>query len=546
MLPTAAPLNESITKEPIPLNNSFFWEVATPDKVLIRPEVMNLSDGTEIPQEVWKPLLGGEMEQVWDELLPGIGDEIYVSGSMIARLVFGGYAYDRNTGLAPASLRSDIDVWVADTHMSERVKVLAGKHLNSRRTAVSSKLHIGGLDVGFVDEEKVRQTNIEGVETVIEWARVHSQEEFVQRGERLLSELKKADTESLFALNYFMPYEGLSVRLHRDSDGLLRANLVDPTDLLRTYLMEAQLIKQSINGVHYGFAFANPNMHSARTFLIEALSHMSGVEFSNNAPLWAIEVVPRMIKAAAELDLEIYNEGYRELDPENIEPEFYPVLWNLTRRLLQENVFSLANGLEPNAIFRRQMQESFARSAATNLVSTLNYMFFSLPAGEVVSDELAEFFEPVYDLLPHCNITAFIVTYCRGPNGEAYYPDIPAFRARAKFEALETVFYSSKLKEMGGLAVSTIAPDATDLYFPDYNARPASMSEYMAMVFASVGWDPERDIDKINKVIANWTPKGTLKGTWKTEEFEFDKGLDLGAIQANMRRFKAYLDKIEG
>ena len=44
---------------------------------------------------------------------------------------------------------------------------------------------------------------------------------------------------------------------------------------------------------------------------------------------------------------------------------------------------------------------------------------------------------------------------------------------------------------------------------------PKSMREVFALLFVSMGWNPEDNSQEIHKAVANWNPDGELAGNWQ-------------------------------
>ena len=72
---------------------------------------------------------------------------------------------------------------------------------------------------------------------------------------------------------------------------------------------------------------------------------------------------------------------------------------------------------------------------------------------------------------------------------------------------------------------------------------PQGMNEIMAMLFTSMEWTPENNMEEIRNVVNNWRLAGQLKMTWRTKSFEFDTSLNLEDIIEKIPEYKCALEQ---
>ncbi len=522
------------------------------DLVLVQPEALKLRDDEEISPELWLPLLGGELMPMWTELLANPGDELIIKGSTVTRMLLGAWVYDKVTGVAPSALRSDIDVITTSASVET---CLAGLDLPKTKTAVSTKVRIGDLDVGFISQETIEaqladaavvlEQIVNGLPEEHNKVREWLNEKIVTlreiHGGRATNEKDDSyqESRSVLSNDSMFDHEAIAVRLRRGDDNTLHAYLMDANGVLEQPMVRLQLSRQAELGEHFGLMFENPNVESVKWVYVYALQYVKEARFSNLVPLYVLESIPRMMRAAAELDVELYSDGMREYP--------YMELFTLARQIVTgETHFRVdvaRNGevieVDSGEYYKTKVIQAFARSCASNFIQGVQYMTTQMPHAPLIHEKLGEFFGEYHENVPPNNVLLAVLDRIHPFAKELPVVDIPPIRATMKFWYLEAKMYGCRFEQMGGVGSERSAGQR----YAEHETEVSGMSEVMGLLLASVGWDPENDRSSIEEIIVNWQPKGKVKGVWKTKDMDFDTDLDLKTILKTMVTCQAVLER---
>lgn len=618
-----------------------------PDLVPVRMELKGVINGTKIPESVWRPLFGGEelTQGLWDKLLPSEGDEVIVKGSSVARMFFGGYFVDRKTGLAPRSLRTDIDVVVYGSSAKNAAQ-FEGKQRTVARTT-----DVAGIPIDLISSERVRAVHKAGIGEMVgiingAVSSGISQELIVMR--RLLLNhskfLDEASPESLFAADAFWRHEAIGMKLTRNAQGKIEATVLDPLDnftpvkLLGPSLVHQEEV-QAHDGTYVGFAFENqnpmstysvfmevvralPDIRFAQIFrnyerqyvldilvkagvvsgaeinrliglfpdqsvgmilervcdlpeekfaevlqkypdpdgrlVLEAARALPETKFKQMLGLYAELAISRIIVSACELDIDLWVDPFSEFHPKY---PFFLDIYSLADRMargvypveLLEDVLGDAATSEwdQERMVKRSIQSAFARAAFSNASHALSYVFLFLPFGRFVSEDLNEDFGDHHrTVTPNTSIIYRMLLEGYNSTNLPEEADHPAMRAILRVHEIAFRFYKSDpvaMKEVKALGRSVVpgGSDGSTVTF-DMGTSPENMSEVIALICVAVGWDAQRDAEKIRSLVSGWIPEGNLELSWRgAEDVEFDVGLDVAAIERKMAEFQKVSDEID-
>jgi len=207
----------------------------------------------------------------------------------------------------------------------------------------------------------------------------------------------------------------------------------------------------------------------------------------------------------------------------------------------REQIFHLLNPLNGEFDFykwyKRTTQEMYARCAITDMVGTVELMFASLPMGKELSDDIEDFFKPMHMFFGPT--TAYPLLIGRIPDIAWDQDEVLSglgkeIRTIKRYMHIVEAYFGYKKAKM---VTATNADEEKAFY--NYQRPPKSMSEVIAALITAMNWDPEQDIDKIDKIVANWIPSGSQKYRWKNQDVEFDYGMSKEAIINAMQEMKA-------
>jgi hypothetical protein len=536
------------------------------DKYLVHVETSSLHDGMELERATWEPLYGGEMNTLWDKILTQPGDEVYIKGSTVLKLAFDAYIVDKTTGLADAELRSDTDVVVFSPEILERAKSAFALDFGSNKVGARSKL--GDLSIDIISAALVKEEDAKGMLELEQWAiKEGKTPEFIERIQSTIAKMNQASPRETLELDHLLPSSSMAVRLRRNDDGSLSAFLEDCAGMLNMPDVQVSLAQRNRpnsfvdrtqeESSMYEVAFTNSNRDSIPALYLEAFSDPSLHEYTSNyyEPIFAIRPLAIMIKDSCELGVTFVGQGQVDF------PDSYAEYYAVARRIVSNDLkvtATSAQGEEVDAreVLKSKVQFFFARGCASNLHTAAQWVLADMPYAGLISEDLGIIFEEYGEKVPPNNIVlseigleatltsrdkvmpyAKAVTLPRDfPNG-VEIPNIQATRAFLRYGRMVNAFYDYDIRFREVEALGS-KDGGRDTFLADTAAYPNGMSEVMAMILTSVEWDPDKDTQKIDQLIANWQPKGKLDLGWKRDNFEWDMGLDKDTIIRYMRKFK--------
>src|SRR3989344_151751 len=524
----------------IPLSE---WQVS-PELVLVKMDPFEMHDGAEIDRRAWEALLGGELSKVWDEVLVNEGDEILVGGSLPIKLILAPYIINTQTGLADEALRSDVDLLATHSDVMERLKQSS---FISGSTSMAAQLKVSDIKIDCVSEEQIRELNVKALEELRGLVDSKIIDDF-------LNKVADSNTGELLQLHSFFDHESLSIRLVK-TGGEIRAFISDPADVLTDDYyhkgipsIKAQLAAQAGVDSFFGFV-TEPNLESVKALYLHAFLSLQKAELTTKVPLQALEAAfNRYIKAVCELDISTFGDGH----PQNHFTYLHAVAERFVNNesvfTVPENVFSKVDkekGIETVQDFiRYKVQEALARGSASNVETAMSYVVAFFPMGSYISEEVGKFFRPLHEIYPPNNLLSASLYFVKPGDlptrsGDIYHPDIPAVNALVNFYRLTALNYGLKQTPVEGINPN----DLSEVYYANMAGTPQGMNEIMAMLFTSMEWTPENNMEEIRNVVNNWRLAGQLKMTWRTKSFEFDTSLNLEDIIEKIPEYKCALEQ---
>lgn len=492
---------------------------------LVSPEAKHLYGGSEIPREVWEPLLGRELTALWDQLLENEGDSVYVRGSTAVKVVFGGYMLDVKQNRVAKAMHADVDVMIADKNVASRV---AESEFYVAQGNVATSLQVEETPLHAVTSETIRSMNGAALQEAIAWYKQNGdgRTELLDELIALQKEIAVCSDEELLGITEPLPYESLAVKLERGVQGDIIGTMVDPRDTLRDPLTSMQLSESQQAGRCYGVSFKQCNESTVQGALLELFQDSNGIVFDNNVPLYVLGNIPRMIKAGAELDLDL-------IGAPNIDNEF-PLLYNLADRVLHDErpfiVEKAGEEVEVKPFFVEAVQQSLARSVISNLDVTYDTIFLHFPLGHTLSEDVGHFFEEYHNLISPNNEIMFLLKQ----NGLPPELDIPPIWAAINFHNMCGHYFGAR-----EMVMENINNNHEDTYtMHDVEQYPENMSQIVSMIVASMGWTMENDRGKIVKIVEGWLPSGDIRYMWKRKEIDFEAGLNMEKIERYMPGFE--------
>lgn len=554
------PVSENSSKEV-----SFKAETLPHNQVLVRTELSTFVDNAEVPVEIWEPLLGGDVlrQELWDKLLVDEGDSVIVKGSTVVKLMFGGYIYDKSTGLATKGLRSDIDLDIYTPTVLARAQAISTTKRN-----VAESTFVDGLRIDFANQEKIRSMLVEATETIIsqlgrDTRSVESSEtqenlEAVKATHLLpslmqLNELLTTNTNeaTLFALNAFSKHEQMGIRMER-INGELRATVVDPIGTLEQQdLYIGQLAiqghEQEERGVYDGHFFRSQATLAVYPAIMEAALYMKTIECTSEAvPYYTATSISRMMRAACEHSVDVYGDP---TNPEHPQPyySYYMDIVNLANRLAErkEKLFVASPDspdLNIDNLYEKielKFQQDFAKSAFAKPDLAVAYMFAHLPLGNYISEDVADMFDDYRKHFP-CNNTMLDIIKMYDINEQRLAPehDIPAMHFLTRLRTITENYYGHNALAMEKIDMKD---DDKSVYFLDFERTPSGMSEVMALIAVCANWDQESNKDEIQRMVDKWKPQGEVALPWhRSEDITFDTGVSMEEVLEKMQELQNY------
>ncbi len=552
-----AETREETKEETIYPVNPELTEIA-PNMVLVEMSLENLRHGAEIAPEIWKPLLGGKLEKLWNDILPDEGDAVVVKGSSVLRMILGGYVLDKETGEAAEGMRSDIDMYALSPSVAERIN---NSKFRANDTAMSQTLEVAGIHVDATSHERIRHMNFTACQELYQalWNMADSDFKYqmIWQVEGQLGLINNVDDIGLQTLDNFYFHETMGIMLKREN-GEIKAYFVDdndalgtnPDNIMRSSNMMLQMQFQKAKGAYVGFRYDSTNKMSTQSLFLDAFLHpdFKNVEFSTKLPLYTLNNIPRFIRNACELDLElIYNPNELLSYSSGIE---YERLWILAYRLNRgDNIFTVNS---PDKIsssqeqdfsvetwIKKKMQESFARSAFSNPDSAIAYMTVHFPLANFISEDMNNVFKEFYDFGESRNNIWLPITHYKRNTEDMLSPEEAANPTIRFLVRLANISQQRFDIEGQHIQMQSVTDENKGLIYETISSPPENMSEIFALMFVSANWKIPQDEEKIKNTIGNWEVAGNLDLTWrKTQTSEFDMSVDYEKVVEKMSMFE--------
>lgn len=549
-----------------------------PEYIFICSEGLAFGHRMELPNQFWEPMLGGEFtEHLWDKILVEPGDTAVIQGSSVLKMMIGYFPLDPKDFTIPKDMRTDLDIVVIKPKVLARLKNVEGTEGRRAFKFEHDGLKADILDINqifeqhrdilnFLDEND--QTANSNPDTKSEYT------EFIRNNYR----------DPLWAIEYaaFQKHETLSVIMQRGEDGKLHATLNDPEDIMVpgmqrmfTGNMAYQILSgQTKYGINYPLYVTDINLMSPKCFLFEGLKGLADdTPLSSKVALYALDAIPRMIRTAAEQEINNMGIGEPYL------ALFYDDIGHMATRLskghcplkVSPELFSeeeRALGIEDTLTwFKNRLQTVMARSMASDPIVTMGYMTIQLPLGNFISEDIGSYYDSYFKtnfpsstlqrdieidrdrkLFPEDYaqfddmLSVFAVKYKDTEGKVVPYDEIPQIQAFMKFMDLYNAIYG-----MGYISAFSRYTESGEVLIKKYEKQPSSVSEVMSIYLYSLGWDPDKqeDIEKIDKMVGNWMPKGNVPARWKLSRTEFETSMDKHTILEGIRKVKLYVEELE-
>lgn len=499
-----------------------------------------LNHGQEVPRAIWEPLLGGEMQALWETLLTSDGDSCSISGSLVAKMAIGVYASDIETRQVPTNMRSDTDI-VCSPQIFTR---LQGSKFEHGSTHISTLAEVGGMEFDVVSESDMRNTNLKALAelstAVDDWDPLHKLT-FQAQIDNLSTLVAAADQSELLAINNIFPIETLSLKLVREA-GELHCYFMDPTGFLSSYEIQQGLKIMREAKTYFGLAQRDINQASVQALYLDALSEgfPNDPTFSTKIPLYVYNALPRMIVKSTEQHIDF-------LEASTLFEDFYnlPTFTKLYKlgdaaaqgilpfKMSGELAQRFPNNESMRDWFQIKTQEAFARSCASDPATAFDMCFVWFDLAPLFSEDLAKVFEEYHKISPPNYIfrktvhDAFVAGYLPSPECLT-----KVAVTLLQIDSIVDARYGRTDVEL------KVENQSSEMSFPEAKRFPSTMSEVMAIFCTGLMWDPAVDAEKIDSIVENWKLSGELKSFWKTSPHTFDMSVNKADIIKYMEEMR--------
>lgn len=529
-----------------------------------------LEHGAVLPRDVWRHVLGGDVEKEIKSWLKGVATcrleeagstedgeiGLRIGGSTLKAIFFCAYCVDRKDLQLPDEMAADVDVLVSSEVAAGAVEGGATERDLRGLGLVSRK--VGDRKVGALKVESLRNADNTALRELQECMglvleSLESSDADQRRAKQVLAAIAEnfpfdASDEEIAARQNFLDIEtlGLNARL---VNGELELRISDPRGILQKDITQ-NTVKYMMTSGQYNPPFMVENGVNVQSLYLSVIDLVmaSDVDFTTYFPQWTLEQVTRgMVN---------YSEGQLSMDDRLDGSQTVDRLKSVADWVSAQEVAHRSGELHTQDMdgeqlwgekypemyreFKRMMFEDLARSCATSCNSAFRYMIERVPFVGFLSGELDKRFSILQE-------------------DDA---DKVAYEYKLASETMKR-FYAATIRAYGlethdiHVIVNNDLHEQNIIRRTQHDRFPKSMSEVIALFIfvmrnAESGFEGEIEERLAGEICDAW-PEGVigeLKYYWRMEDQAgegvnqrtFEKGVSREAIAEELANFEASND----
>ncbi len=345
--------------------------------------------------------------------------------------------------------------------------------------------------------------------------------------DRLIQMQHEVNLQDFCRTEFLFAHETPALIVQKDIQGETNYHCFDPLNVL------SQTQAHNLQFTHtHNMPLLQTNTQSIKFAYLKTLACNHKFQAHTMAALWALESIPRSIKAQAELNL----------TPDFDDPRILPSQILANRIANGDNVVATTlhindktKNIDTYLWFKQRVLRNYGQACATDPATAFK-MFVDYPLlGMLSQDALAE----LPDLGPvHIDTNDAPINTIELANTISKKTD----KTLLKYRKLINYYYGGKYIDINNATGNTI----TKTYSRE--THPTSINEPIALLIVALGWDTNNteDMDKVNRLVQNWQQTvgtHTYDTFWKNEKRSFDLTMDSTSIVELVNDIKQNPDK---